>query len=167
MAKKQAKKTTKKLKDNTQDALALLLKNAESDPEAYALLQALQLKRSDAQQEPEPEVRKTVTKKQTRPQARKQPKEDVVLNENIQKSKSQCRNRGIRIGKNQFNPKGFQNVGNDPADKIIKQQNVIIEKTRPDAQLITVRCSACGRQEKVSPGYKTGDYYRCISCSRV
>jgi hypothetical protein len=147
------------IKKESNNSLEQLLKNAENDPEAYALLQALKQSREQPQQT-----------KVSNNKVRQTPPKDsrVDKNPNIQnKSKSAPRTRRVIIGNNEFDPNKFKREGRDEADKILRSQNVITNNERPVFHTIEARCSICGHTENVPPTYVLSEYYRCEKCSRT
>lgn len=162
MAKKRAAKKN--------DALELLLKNAESDPEAYALLQSLKLSR-ESDSKPKKATKSVKAEeppvKKGRPSKAQTPKEIRVNNNLKNKTKAPARTRRLEIGKNTFDPNQFKNQCRDKNDTILRKQNIITDSGRPQFEPIEVECAVCHRIEVVPPSYVTSDYYRCVNCSRA
>lgn len=160
------KRVSKKTKAKPNAGLELLLKNAENDPEAYEMLQALKLQRDKASKGPT-KAKSSPPQKQGRQPKAKIPSE-IRVNKNLRnRTKSPGRVRQIRITKNEFDPSKFKNAGRDKDDTILRKQNVIVENARPSYEPVEVECSACHRIDVVPPGYITSDYYRCVGCSKT
>jgi hypothetical protein len=145
--------------DNAEAELKKLL----SDPKM--MKKALELLKKDEQSDFTTPERST---KKPRGRPRK-----IVTNEDEEETQEKVARRPVNRRfdpsslHNEFDPKKYENQCKDREDRVLKEQNVVVNNNRPPAKLVKAICSACHKTYKVPQGYVTSThgYYRCDRCT--